>query len=72
MELALGEALRATGEALFVTCVDIILPTFDTASDLKLSFDVAMTANTNDEFIHGGVWAFMILLPVIANVAFTL
>ena len=66
------ELAQSIGEALFVTCVDIILPTFDTASDLKMSFDVAMTANTNDEFIHGGVWAFLILLPVILNVAFTL
>ena len=69
------ELVKSIGEAVFVTCVDIILPTFDTVSDLKLSLDVASadrTASTDGEFIHPGVWAVMFLLPVIANIAFTL
>ena len=65
------EFAKSIGEAVFVTCVDIILPTFDTVTDLKLSLDVAITGNKNEEFIHPGVWAFMILLPVIFNISIT-
>ena len=59
-------------EALFVTGVDIILPTSDTISDFIMVLQVIQTTNANDEFIPSPVWAIILMLPIIANIAFTL
>ena len=66
------ESVMYIFEALFVTCVDIILPTSDTYSDLFLVIGILKTTNDEKEFIDSGVWAFFLSLPMIANIVFTL
>ena len=59
-------------EALFVTCTDMILPTFDTVSDLSLVINIAFEVHDGQEEVYGSLWILAMLLPIILNIGFTL
>ena len=58
------------GEAAFVTSTDIILPTFDTYSDVSLIFSIAWHGEMVDG--EGIQWAFAMLIPIILNISVTM
>ena len=58
------------GEASFVTSTDIILPTFDTYSDVSLITSIALHGEMVDG--EGIQWAFAMLIPIILNISFTM
>lgn len=59
-------------EALFVTCTDMILPTFDTVSDLSLVINIAFEEHDGQEGVNGVFWILAMLLPIIINIGVTL
>ena len=57
-------------EALFVSCTDILLPTFDTVADISLIISIG--SNEAEEDVNRGTWIFFMLLPILLNVGVTL